>query len=579
MSLDANARERLAGLFTEFAKSYLSTPEGVAHLAAYPRIREVGRRNFEDVVAAAERGEETTDLVLRKLLPHTDTAFHREQGAWVHIAPAVTRDIRTWFERKGWTRAEDWPRIAASILRLVREVANTPVRLPESCRAFSAERYTHGFQSGLLSPILNAVRPDAFSIVNSKKRKTMSYLADIKFRSKLTNYPQANESIRKLISELSESGLPITAAGDPDDVFDAFAHWLVSVKKIKTNREGRKSPLKVVDSQDPESVRICVENLYPMPAVREGVLRFVGAAVEEANQLGSSKWKLTVRPRRVRMRVGGLIACELVAGEVRLGLPWKALSPEDRSVLENQGRVVREFATRPAVGLWGFAADKFLESQDRIRSWFGDTLKLAAGRARGVSKSSNHSNGMVSYLEQVLKRALPRPSYGPSGPAGGPGEMERATAITHPRIGFKKVDYDVAGLLNYIRIGDIGLPDIQRPFVWSKTKVRDLFDSMYRGFPVGYLLFWANAQGQGVRQIGPDRKQHHVPALLIVDGQQRLTSLYAVFRGEPVRDEDFREIRIEIAFRPRDGRFEVSDPAIARDPEFIANISDLFGEG
>ena len=67
---------------------------------------------------------------------------------------------------------------------------------------------------------------------------------------------------------------------------------------------------------------------------------------------------------------------------------------------------------------------------------------------------------------------------------------------------FKRVDYDLAGLLHYIDIGDIGLPDIQRPFVWSNAKVRDLFDSMYRGFPVGYLLFWENAQPNGAKQIG-----------------------------------------------------------------------------
>ena len=67
---------------------------------------------------------------------------------------------------------------------------------------------------------------------------------------------------------------------------------------------------------------------------------------------------------------------------------------------------------------------------------------------------------------------------------------------------FKRVDYDLSGLLHYIDIGDIGLPDIQRPFVWSNTKVRDLFDSMYRGFPVGYLLFWENAQPNGTKRIG-----------------------------------------------------------------------------
>jgi len=144
---------------------------------------------------------------------------------------------------------------------------------------------------------------------------------------------------------------------------------------------------------------------------------------------------------------------------------------------------------------------------------------------------------------------------------------------------FKKVDYDLAGLLHYIEIGDIGLPDIQRPFVWSNAKVRDLFDSMYRGFPVGYLLFWEYPAAKGAQQIGLDDKQHPVPSRLIVDGQQRLTSLYAVFRGRKVLDEDYRERHIEIAFRPRDGRFEVADAAIRRDPEWIADISTIWASG
>lgn len=145
---------------------------------------------------------------------------------------------------------------------------------------------------------------------------------------------------------------------------------------------------------------------------------------------------------------------------------------------------------------------------------------------------------------------------------------------------FKRVDYDLSNLLLYIDIGDIGLPDIQRPFVWSNTKVRDLFDSMYRGFPVGYLLFWENDQLSGAtKQIGTGMKQHRVPARLIVDGQQRLTSLYAVLRGKTVLDEDFKERHIEIAFRPRDGVFDVANAAIRKDPEFIPNISELWASG
>ncbi len=143
---------------------------------------------------------------------------------------------------------------------------------------------------------------------------------------------------------------------------------------------------------------------------------------------------------------------------------------------------------------------------------------------------------------------------------------------------FKRVDYDLSGLLHYIDIGDIGLPDIQRPFVWSNTKVRDLFDSMYRGFPVGYFLFWENA-APGAKQIGVKARQHEAPQRLIVDGQQRLTSLYAVFRGQKVLDEDYSERLIEIAFRPRDGKFDVADAAVRKDPEWIPNISELWASG
>ena len=119
---------------------------------------------------------------------------------------------------------------------------------------------------------------------------------------------------------------------------------------------------------------------------------------------------------------------------------------------------------------------------------------------------------------------------------------------------FKEVSYSLAKLIQDIEFGEIGLPEIQRPFVWPNTKVRDLFDSMYKGFPVGYLLFWANGVENHHRQIGTDFKQK-VPRLLIVDGQQRLTSLYAVLEGIPVVREDYRTERICISFRPTDQKF------------------------
>jgi hypothetical protein len=140
---------------------------------------------------------------------------------------------------------------------------------------------------------------------------------------------------------------------------------------------------------------------------------------------------------------------------------------------------------------------------------------------------------------------------------------------------FKEVNYNLATLIQQIDMGTIGLPDIQRPFVWPDTKVRNLFDSMYRGYPIGYLLFWANANVNGVRGIGTEKKQKY-PNLLIVDGQQRLTSLYAVIKSVEVVRSNYQKTQIAIAFNPLEEKFEIPDAAIRRDPKFIQNISDLW---
>jgi hypothetical protein len=98
---------------------------------------------------------------------------------------------------------------------------------------------------------------------------------------------------------------------------------------------------------------------------------------------------------------------------------------------------------------------------------------------------------------------------------------------------------------------------------------------MYKGFPVGYLLFWETGVEPGARQIGGGT-QDPVARLLIVDGQQRLTSLFAVMTGREVMKEDYSMARIRIGFRPIDAVFTVTDAAVERDPEFIADVSVLW---
>jgi hypothetical protein len=140
---------------------------------------------------------------------------------------------------------------------------------------------------------------------------------------------------------------------------------------------------------------------------------------------------------------------------------------------------------------------------------------------------------------------------------------------------FKEVSYNLATLIQQIDMGIIGLPDIQRPFVWPDTKVRDLFDSMYKGYPVGYFLFWANANVEHTKSIGTSAKQKH-PNLLIVDGQQRLTSLYAVIKAQEVIRENYNKATIVIAFNPLEAKFEIPDASIRKNPRYFQNISQIW---
>ncbi|MBT2242346.1 DUF262 domain-containing protein [Sphingobium sp. BHU LFT2] len=136
----------------------------------------------------------------------------------------------------------------------------------------------------------------------------------------------------------------------------------------------------------------------------------------------------------------------------------------------------------------------------------------------------------------------------------------------------------IVTLIEDIDRGKIGLPELQRPFVWPNVNVRDLFDSLYRGYPAGFLLFWKTGGEGTLKSIGTGVKQS-VPELAIVDGQQRLTSLYAVIKGAEVLRANFKKERIEIAFNPLSERFDVADAAIRKDRSYVTNISKLWEPG
>jgi hypothetical protein len=137
---------------------------------------------------------------------------------------------------------------------------------------------------------------------------------------------------------------------------------------------------------------------------------------------------------------------------------------------------------------------------------------------------------------------------------------QRYTVTPHP----------IETLLTWVKSGEIAIPEIQRPFVWEASKVRNLLDSLYQGYPVGYLIAWRNPNVKlkdGTFSAGKR---------ILIDGQQRVTALMAGLLGREVLTKDYETVRIRIAFHPLEEKFEVANPAIKKDGAWIEDVATVF---
>lgn len=139
---------------------------------------------------------------------------------------------------------------------------------------------------------------------------------------------------------------------------------------------------------------------------------------------------------------------------------------------------------------------------------------------------------------------------------------------------YKITQYSVSSILGYVENSQIAIPEIQRPFVWKGEEVRALIDSLYEGYPIGYLIVWQNSQVR-VRNFGKGGTKK-----ILIDGQQRVTALMAALLGKEVLDEQYQSHRIRIAFNPLAGkgeeRFAVCDTKHEEDSRWISDISIFF---
>lgn len=129
--------------------------------------------------------------------------------------------------------------------------------------------------------------------------------------------------------------------------------------------------------------------------------------------------------------------------------------------------------------------------------------------------------------------------------------------------------YLIETLLAWVREGEIAIPEIQRPFVWDSSQVRDLLDSLYQGYPVGYIIVWKNPSVRLKDGTVSEGKK------VLIDGQQRITALSAALVGQVVVNKEYKSVRIQIAFNPITETFEVSNPAIRKDKTWIPDIAPI----
>jgi hypothetical protein len=410
-------------LFADFIAEYLATDKGLIHREAYFKGLETGRSNFALVREAEARGEDITDLVLEKLLPHVGSRTNREAGKWVHVAPAITGTIRSWYEGSGWAQPTDWPYKARLIYDFLVRLNERPDELETACTDFAASPYAKGLQGGMLTPIMNTLRPDRFVVVNSKVIKTHEQLTGKRLSAAITEYPEANRRVWEMVRQHEEllgehqevSGLP------PAALLDMFSHWFIAVREeedvVFAPEAGRVEPTdRSADRYSTDAARAVLEKVCPDAAPRTVALEALYHAIQVAHAMEPGAWSITLRPSGVRLNVGGLVVLSIRRDGVYL--PVHEATAE-RSVVP----VIREFDSGEE-HRWIEGTTSTLVPYDRLdptltllRPASDEFIRRTLKRSTRAPYSDIHAPGVLQMLREAGHPA-PSPAHEKRQPNG-----------------------------------------------------------------------------------------------------------------------------------------------------------------
>jgi len=423
--MTSSKRSEFLSLFHEFVSSFLDTAEGRSRLEAQRASGEAGRQNYHDVLAASGRGEDITEMVLLKLLPHADRKRTRELGAWLHNA-SVFVDARQRLPANKWIATEDFPKAARAILDFVKRCVNNPARLAEACAEFDAIPYIKGMQTSTLTPILNAIRPDDFAIINSKPLDLLEYFTGVSYSPKLTDYPASNAAALGLIAEVADDMLRIAGRESvpPSYLFDAFAYWLVVERKYFEEgetvvvAEPVDETVATIDDRV-EFVRRRFEQFYPDENVRRMCADMLADAIVHAHALETGNWSCTYRKDKqlIRLNVGRYYAFDLRPGRVDLPIERAVLTEEEEEALGPYLRVLEALKSlRDRVIVEAIIpVDRLGELRPIVERAHGLWIDMASATSRYCPWRRAHEPAVSEFLSDYLGREVPNPIYIGSG--------------------------------------------------------------------------------------------------------------------------------------------------------------------
>jgi len=219
MKISESRKHIIREYVQEFRDNYLMKPKGQEHLLQYQRERTEIRKNWESIKQKKSSGYNVADDVLEKMLPYANTKHNREKGYNISVMPAITKDLKVWFENSGWQKAENWPKVGEALFQLFYEVIEN-----DNYNAFEEfeqkKELSKGLKAGFISPALFSV-DHKYRAINAKTIDTIAFIMEQHLIDRdLTNYMKYVSIIDDVISEMN-----IDILNDPEK-FDMFCHFM-----------------------------------------------------------------------------------------------------------------------------------------------------------------------------------------------------------------------------------------------------------------------------------------------------------------------------------------------------------------